>query len=283
MKILLTGSEGQLGLCFQDCAPASWNILPTDSSELDITNKEKVLSVVCDFRPDVIVNAAAYTAVDKAESEGELAALVNVIGPGNLAMAAGEVGAKFFHISTDYVFDGTSKAPYLETDETNPLSIYGKTKLDGEHAVFGILPDAVVIRTAWVFSEYGSNFVKTMLRLVNNLDELRIINDQRGCPTYAGDIAQAIVEMININPVGGIYNFCGDREVSWCEFAKIIFERAYKEGKINSIPSIKAIETAQYPTAAVRPKYSSLNGDKIKELGIKLSNWELSLSKILHG
>lgn len=280
MKILLTGSDGQLGLCFQDRMPATWQILPTDSAQLDITNQEKVLSCVRDFCPDIIVNAAAYTAVDKAESESELAALVNVKGPENLALAAKEVGAVLFHVSTDYVFDGSGKTPYLETDATNPLSIYGQTKLNGERAVFDILPAAVVIRTAWVFSEYGNNFVKTMLRLSDNFEELRIIDDQRGCPTYAGDIAQAIITMIDNKPLGGLYNFCGDKEVSWYEFAKKIFEKAYEHGKIRAIPGMKAIGTSDYPTAAIRPMYSTLNGNKIQNLGIKLSDWESALSVI---
>lgn len=281
MKILLTGSNGQLGLCFQDRIPEGWTLQATDSEELDITDRNKVFSSVRDYRPDVIVNAAAYTAVDKAETNAGMAALVNAVGPENLAIAAKEIGAMFFHISTDYVFDGTSKTPYLETDKTNPLGVYGKTKLDGEIAVLDVLPEAIVIRTAWVFSEYGNNFVKTMLRLSTNTEELRVIDDQRGCPTYAGDIAQAIIDMIRIKPEGGIYNFCGDVEVSWCQFAKTIFDKALEHGKIHVLPRIKPIDTTDYPTAAVRPMYSSLDGRKIENIGISLSKWQYSLSEVL--
>src|SRR5476649_2573864 len=218
MKILLTGSNGQLGLCFQDRIPEGWTLQATDSEELDITDRNKVFSSVSDYRPDVIVNAAAYTAVDKAETNAGMAALVNAVGPENLAIAAKEIGAMFFHISTDYVFDGTSKTPYLETDKTNPLGVYGKTKLDGEIAVLDVLPESIIIRTAWVFSEYGNNFVKTMLRLARERDTLSIVDDQRSSPTYAGDIAQAIIDIATVDDARGIYHFCGDREVSWKEF-----------------------------------------------------------------
>lgn len=281
MKILLTGANGQLGRCFQDRLPEGWQVWATDTAELDITDYEKVLSAVKEFQPDAIVNAAAYTAVDKAESEPELAALVNKTGPENLARAAKEVGARLVHVSTDYVFDGKATVPYVETDKTNPLGVYGQTKLDGEIAVSHILPDAIIIRTAWVFSEYGNNFVKTMLRLAKDRDELGIVADQRGCPTYAGDIAQAIIDLLKQNADGGIYHFCGDKEVSWYEFAKAIFEYALENRVISKKPRLNALSTKEYPTPTARPEYSVLLCDKIKRYGISQSIWNEALGNIL--
>ncbi|UFT95776.1 dTDP-4-dehydrorhamnose reductase [Pectobacterium carotovorum] len=277
MNVLLTGSNGQLGRCFQDRLPAGWQVWATDTAELDITDYSKVLAAVKECQPDAIVNAAAYTAVDKAESEPELAALVNKTGPENLARAAKEVGARLVHVSTDYVFDGTATVPYVETDKTNPLGVYGQTKLDGEIAVSTVLPDAIIIRTAWVFSEYGNNFVKTMLRLAKDRDELSIVSDQRGCPTYAGDIAQAIIDLLKLNAEGGIYHFCGDKEVSWCQFAEATFDTALRLKKLEKDPVVKAITTEQYPTPAARPLYSVLNCGKISELGVVPSDWRQAL------
>ncbi|KFX21077.1 dTDP-4-dehydrorhamnose reductase [Pectobacterium betavasculorum] len=281
MKILLTGANGQLGRCFQDRLPAGWQVWATDTAELDITDYEKVLAAVTEFQPDAIVNAAAYTAVDKAESEPELAALVNKTGPENLARAAKEVGARLVHVSTDYVFDGNATVPYIETDKTNPLGVYGKTKLDGEIAVSSVLPEAIIIRTAWVFSEYGNNFVKTMLRLAKERDELGIVADQRGCPTYAGDIAQAIIDLLKQNADGGVYHYCGDSEVAWSDFAEAIFRIGVEQNGLEKCPKVNKINTDQYPTPAKRPAYSSLDGHKIKLLNIELSKWEQALYDII--
>ncbi|TKY82338.1 dTDP-4-dehydrorhamnose reductase [Pectobacterium polonicum] len=281
MRILLTGANGQLGRCFQDRLPVGWEILATDSAELDITDLERVEEVVKNFQPDAIVNAAAYTAVDKAESEPELAAKINVIGPENLAIVASKQGIRLVHVSTDYVFDGNATEPYREDSTTNPLSVYGKTKLAGEQAVAKASPEAIIVRTAWVFSEYGNNFVKTMLRLAKERDTLSIVNDQRGCPTYAGDLAQAIISLLEKNAEGGIYHYCGDKEVSWYEFAKTIFEMAEQQGVIDKIPQVTEISTEHYPTPAHRPQYSSLSCEKIKGLDITLSNWKGSLKKTI--
>ncbi|MBG0751214.1 MULTISPECIES: dTDP-4-dehydrorhamnose reductase [Pectobacterium] len=281
MKILLTGANGQLGRCFQDRLPAGWQVWATDTAELDITDYAKVLVAVKEYQPDAIVNAAAYTAVDKAESEPELAALVNKTGPENLARAAKEVNASLVHVSTDYVFDGNATVPYIETDKTNPLGVYGKTKLEGEIAVSSVLPEAIIIRTAWVFSEYGNNFVKTMLRLAKERDELGIVADQRGCPTYAGDIAQAIIDLLKQQAEGGIYHFSGDKEVAWDEFATAIFFTGIKLGLFKQVPVINSITTEQYPTPAQRPAYSSLNCMKIQNLNIKLSDWKTAILHIL--
>lgn len=280
MKILLTGANGQLGRCFQDRLPAEWEILATDTAELDITDLEHVEQTVKQFKPDAIVNAAAYTAVDKAESEPELAEKINATGPENLAIVASKQGIRLVHVSTDYVFDGNATEPYHEDSATNPLSVYGKTKLAGEQAVAKISPEAIIVRTAWVFSEYGNNFVKTMLRLAKERDALSIVDDQRGCPTYAGDLAQAIISLLEKNAEGGIYHYCGDKEVSWYEFAKIIFEIAKEQGIINKIPKVISITTEHYPTPAHRPQYSSLACEKIRKIAITPSNWLKSLTVI---
>ncbi|ATO32287.1 dTDP-4-dehydrorhamnose reductase [Dickeya dianthicola] len=281
MKVLLTGANGQLGRCFQDRLPAGWDVWTTDSDELDITDREQVLTAIAAYPPDVIVNAAAYTAVDKAESEPEQAALVNKTGPENLALAAKLVGARLVHVSTDYVFDGKATVPYVETDPTNPLGVYGQTKLDGERAVMAVLPESIIIRTAWVFSEYGNNFVKTMLRLGKEREMLGIVADQRGCPTYAGDIAQAIIDLLKLGAAGGIYHFCGNKEVAWNEFSEAIFAKAVDLRKLEKAPVVNAIATDQYPTPAKRPLYSSLNCKKIKSLGIELSDWQSALEDVL--
>lgn len=281
MKVLLTGSNGQLGRCFQDRLPVGWQLWATDSDVLDITDFSAVTKAVEEFKPNIIVNAAAYTAVDKAETEYQLACLINKTGPENLALAANDIGARLVHVSTDYVFDGAATDPYTETDVTNPLSVYGQTKLDGEIAVATVQPEAIIIRTAWVFSEYGNNFVKTMLRLAKERDVLNIVADQRGCPTYAGDIAQAIITLTQASATGGVYHFCGDKEVAWNEFAKVIFSTALKNGRLHSIPLINSIKTADYYTAAVRPTYSSLSCEKISQFGIQASDWESALSDII--
>ncbi|PRD16802.1 dTDP-4-dehydrorhamnose reductase [Pantoea coffeiphila] len=281
MKVLLTGSNGQLGKCFQDRFPKGWQINAVSSAELDITDKDSVLSVTAEYKPDVIVNAAAYTAVDKAENEAELATLVNTIGPANLASAAKALGARFIHVSTDYVFDGTATSPYLENDITNPLGVYGKSKLDGELAVAEMLPQSIIVRTAWVFSEYGNNFLKTMLRLGSDRPSLGIVADQYGCPTYAGDIASALITLIEKNVMGGIYHYCGDKSVTWYQFADEIFRQAVLLKKLPQAPLLKAITTEEYPTPAARPAYSTLSTEKIQQSGIQPSDWQKAISHVI--
>ncbi|WP_213991147.1 dTDP-4-dehydrorhamnose reductase [Sodalis sp. dw_96] len=280
MRVLLTGANGQLGRCFQDRVPTDWQIVATDSDSLDITDFQQVKETVDRFHPDLIVNAAAYTAVDKAEVETELARLINVVGPENLAKAAKRINAGFVHVSTDYVFDGSSSLPYKETDATHPISVYGATKLEGEMALQRVYPQAIIIRTAWVFSEYGNNFVKTILRLAREQESLNIVDDQRGCPTYAGDIAQAIIQLYCKN-ASGIYHFCGDREVSWKEFTDEIIATADTLKLISHRPIIKGISTADYPTAAQRPSYSTLCCEKINSYGINTSDWASALNSCI--
>ncbi|MCL6327004.1 dTDP-4-dehydrorhamnose reductase [Pectobacterium polaris] len=281
MKILLTGANGQLGRCFQDRLPAEWEILATDSTELDITDLKRVEEVVKNFQPDAIINAAAYTAVDKAESEPELAEKINVTGPENLAIVASKQGIRLVHVSTDYVFDGNATEPYREDSATNPLSVYGKTKLAGEQAVAKASSEAIIVRTAWVFSEYGNNFVKTMLRLGKERDALSVVNDQRGCPTYAGDLAQAIISLLEKNAEGGIYHYCGDKEVSWYEFAEVIFTIAVQNSVLSKAPTLTPTSTQQYPTPAHRPAYSTLSDEKAKPFGVRSSEWQIGLRQVI--
>lgn len=282
MKVLLTGANGQLGHCFQDVFPSDWSIITANRQQLDITDFNAVEAYIANHRPDAIVNAAAYTAVDRAEDEYELAYKVNVIGAENLAILAKKYHAKLIHISTDYVFDGNKNFPYLETDLTLPINVYGKTKRKGELAILQHESNAIVIRTSWVFSEYGNNFVKTMLKLAATRSELSIINDQLGCPTYAGDIANIIIAMLRNNSQGGIYHFCGDQCVTWFQFATKIFSVANALNLMaNKDLHIKPILTADYPTKAQRPLYSVLNIEKIEQLKIKGSDWNKALEHVI--
>lgn len=282
MKVLLTGANGQLGHCFQDVFPSDWSIITANRQQLDITDFNAVEAYIANHRPDAIVNAAAYTAVDRAEDEYELAYKVNVIGAENLAILAKKYHAKLIHISTDYVFDGNKNFPYLETDLTRPINVYGKTKRKGELAILQHESNAIVIRTSWVFSEYGNNFVKTMLKLAATKTELSIINDQLGCPTYAGDIANIIIAMLRNNSQGGIYHFCGDQCVTWFQFATKIFSVANALNLMaNKDLHIKPILTADYPTKAQRPLYSVLNIEKIEQLKIKGSDWNKALEHVI--
>lgn len=285
-KILITGSNGQVGHCLVQKLTGKAEILATDSQQLDITNYQKVLETVGQFSPDVIVNVAAYTAVDKAESEPETAMAVNADGAENLAKAAQSVGATLLHISTDYVFDGAKDMPYKENDITNPQSIYGQSKLAGEQAVLAACDKVVILRTAWVFGEHGNNFVKTMLRLGSEREELGIVSDQFGAPTYAGDIAEALIAITKAiiagKPVNyGIYHYSGLPYVSWYDFATAIFEQAEKQLLLDNVPKLTAIATSEYPTPAKRPVNSCLDCGKIQQyFDIQASDWQQALTEL---
>lgn len=283
MRILLTGSKGQLGRCFKDRLPEDWEIIAADSATLDITDAAAVLNMAKSFQPDAIVNAAAYTAVDKAESEHDKAFTVNGTAVYNLASAARAVKARFIHVSTDYVFGGHSKTPYTETSLPEPVSVYGKSKLAGELLALAAHPDSVILRTSWVFSEYGNNFVKTMLRLAAERSEISVVDDQIGNPTYAGDLAQAMIDMLALPAAPrGIYHFCGDKPVSWHEFAKHIFQTASACIPDFKAPALTAINTEAYPTPAPRPSYSVLDCNKIRaELEIAPSDWQKALDSVI--
>lgn len=283
MRTLLTGSKGQLARCFRDRLPENWELIATDSTSLDITDTEAVRNMVQNFQPDAIVNAAAFTAVDKAEAHVGTAFAVNATAVHNLASAARACQARFIHISTDYVFDGTNKTPYKEQDYTNPQSVYGRTKVAGELLALAVNPDSVIIRTSWLFSEYGNNFVKTMIRLAGERDNLSIVHDQTGSPTYAGDLAQAIITLLQ-QPVAprGIYHYGGNKSVTWYEFAQAIFQAAQQQAPNFRVPQLNAITTDQYPLPAPRPAYSIMDCQKIEnECGIKASDWQKALNEII--
>lgn len=288
MRILITGCYGQVGSCLTQQLTNNENITvrALDREHLDITNQDVVNAVVAEFEPNIIINAAAHTAVDKAEEEVDLSYAINRDGPKYLAKAAQSVGAAILHISTDYVFEGNKVGDYTETDTTNPQSVYGESKLAGEIAVAEECDKHVILRTAWVFGESGNNFVKTMLRLGENRDALSIVGDQFGGPTYAGDIANTLIQIAKrINQgdaVGyGVYHYSGLPHVSWFDFADAIFDVAVGQRVLASKPSLTSITTEQYPTPAKRPSNSRLSTEKITQgFGIEASDWKAALDNI---
>lgn len=282
MRILLTGSKGQLAHCIRDRLPDDWELIATDSTSMDITDEGAVRRMISNFQPDAVINAAAYTAVDKAESDAAQAFAVNAAAVHNLAAAAHEAKARFIHVSTDYVFDGQSKRPYLETDAPNPQSAYGRSKLAGEVLALAAHPESVVVRTAWLFSEHGNNFVKTMLNLAQERDSLSVVADQTGCPTYAGDLAAALIALLQAPTTPrGIFHFGGDQAVSWYEFAQAVFQTAAAQRPDFKAPAVSAITTAEYPVHAPRPAYSVMDCHKIAAYGVTPSDWKKALSDII--
>lgn len=276
-NILVTGANGQLGSEIKEFEGSypHYNFYFTDVEKLDITQKEYIENYVSKNNINTIINCAAYTAVDKAESEFELANSINHLAVQYLAEVAKTHRCKFIHISTDYVFDGTAYKPYVETDIPNPQSVYGKTKLDGELALQKINPkNSIIIRTSWVYSSFGNNFVKTMLRLGKERDFLNVISDQVGSPTYAGDLANAILTLLpNIeNDNIELFHYSNEGVCSWYDFTKVIFE-------ITALPiKVAAIETKDYPTVAERPFYSVLNKSKIKnKYQLEIPYWKSAL------
>ncbi|WP_172567458.1 dTDP-4-dehydrorhamnose reductase [Vibrio fluvialis] len=286
MKVLITGCNGQVGHCLTERLKDKAELLALDYEGLDITDQAAVFSVVSEFLPDYIINAAAHTAVDRAEQEVELSNAINRDGPQYLAQAAESCGAVMLHISTDYVFDGEGEKPYIESDLTYPQGVYGQSKLAGEQAVAYGCSKHLILRTAWVFGEHGNNFVKTMLRLAQTRDELNIVGDQFGGPTYAGDIADALITMVDYiekgqQPVWGVYHFAGMPYASWYEFAAKIFQLAEMKGVLAKQPKIASIPTSAYPTPAKRPANSRLDCSKIEnQFGIKPSDWKAALENI---
>lgn len=278
-RILVTGANGQLG---QSILEQSKNYKEIECffvtrNELDITNEELINHYFEDKSFDIVVNCAAYTAVDKAEDDQENAYLVNVKATEFLAKITNEKGIPFIHVSTDYVFDGTEAQPRLETDQTNPIGVYGQTKLDGENLALENNPKTIILRTAWVYSRFGNNFVKTMLRLFNDKDSISVVADQIGSPTNAIDLADAILTIISKNDLTyGIFNYSNEGECSWFEFAQKIKEFSNSTIEINPVP------TSAYPTKAKRPAYSLLDKSKIKEVyQLDIPTWEDSLKEEL--
>ncbi|NCR53699.1 MAG: dTDP-4-dehydrorhamnose reductase [Microcystis aeruginosa L211-07] len=284
-KVLLIGAKGQVGQELQVTLQSLGEVISIGREELDLTNSEKIGQLIREIHPDYLVNAAAYTAVDKAETEPDLAHSINAIAPKIMAESAEKIKAKFLHISTDYVFDGRKNTPYLETDLTNPLGVYGQSKLRGEEEIKTVNSQAIILRTAWVYGSYGkSNFVKTMLRLGKEREELKVVVDQVGSPTWSKDIATAITQLlINVDNPAGIYNFTNSGVASWFDLTKAIFEEAKISGIPLKIQRVIPITTAEYPTPAVRPAYSVLSGQKIsQQLGYIPPYWRDSLKAMLN-
>jgi len=286
-RILITGGSGQVGHCLKAQLEGCAELSVPGSSALNIADRRSVRQAVETFRPDYIINAAAYTAVDKAENDAERAFAVNRDGARHLAEAAEAAGAVMLHISTDYVFDGAGGAPYDEAAPTAPQNIYGASKLAGEQAVLAACRRAVVMRTSWVFGAHGQNFVKTMLRLGRERDSLGIVADQYGAPTAAADIAAALITIVRrhtpeqLAERAGIYHYCGSPYASWFEFAETIFAEAAAQGVLAKIPAVKPIATADYPTPAKRPADSRLDCGKIRVVfGIGPCDWHSALSDL---
>ncbi len=281
INILVTGSKGQLGNEIQQLKDkySGYNFIFTDIEELDITNKQAVEQFFINKNINYAVNCAAYTAVDKAESEPELASLINGKAVKNLAEVCRKYNTFLIHISTDYVFDGNNDKPYIETDKPNPASVYGKTKLNGELEILSLKKNAIIIRTSWLYSSFGNNFVKTVLRLGKEKPQLNMVSDQTGTPTYARDLAKAILDIIpnlKLNKDVEIYHFSDEGITNWYEFAKEIIELSGLKCEI--LP----IETKDYPTAAKRPLYSAFNKNKIKShFNIEISHWKDSLKECI--
>ena len=277
MNILVTGCKGQLGTELRKIADESHRWLFTDVDTLDICDKTAVEACFADNHIDVCINCAAYTAVDKAEDEPELATLVNTFAPKVLAEACKKHNALLIHVSTDYVFGGDANEPYKVDDAINPQSVYGGTKADGERVIRSSGCNYMIVRTAWLYSSTGHNFVKTMLTLGDTKDEINVVADQKGCPTWVHDLAVALVALLDKNgknEVHETFHFTNEGETTWFDFATAIMEIGGKRCKVNSIT------TDQYPTKAKRPAYSVLDLSKIKAYtGMEIPNWEESLKK----
>lgn len=279
--ILVTGANGQVGNEIRTLAsnyPALQFIF-TDVEELDITDEKKVNDFFISSTPQAVINCAAYTAVDKAETDIEKATLINATAVGILAGACKHLDIPFLHISTDFVYDGKKSSPYLETDAPNPLGAYAKTKLEGDALALKKNPKTIILRTSWVYSSFGNNFVKTMLRLAKEKPELKVVNDQIGSPTYARDLADALLKIAiicDLQKQWGVYHFSNDGAISWCEFAKSILELKGIETPVHPIP------TSEFPTPATRPAYSVMNKEKFsKTFGILIRPWKESLAECL--
>jgi len=280
-KVLVIGRTGQLARHLQLLLPAAtyW-----DRGQADLAQPSTLQAQIESFAPSAIINAAAHTAVDKAESERDLAWRVNADSPAAMARAAASGHVPLVHVSTDYVFDGSGSRAYRESDAVSPQNVYGLTKLGGELAVRALAPRHWILRTSWVFSEYGNNFVKTMVRLGKDRPELKVVDDQRGRPTYAGDLARLVVALIT-NPgsvASGLYHAGGDPPVTWCEFAREIFAKAHARGLITKQPAVTGIPTSQYPTPARRPANSVLEPNAALHAGAAVEfDWQRGLDRVL--
>jgi dTDP-4-dehydrorhamnose reductase len=283
-RILITGINGQLGQELQQTL-AEYDVIGVGRETLDLTQPDKISQMMDEVRPELVINAAAYTAVDKAESEPEITKATNAIAPGILAKEAQKMGVPLIHISTDYVFDGSQSRPYLDTDTTNPLGVYGQSKLAGEQAIRENCNLHIILRTAWVYGVGGKgNFVKTMLKLGAEREEIRVVADQVGSPTWTGDLASAIAQLLpQLSPeIAGTYHYTNSGVASWYDFAVAIFEEAKQLGFPLKVQRIIPITTADYPTPARRPAYSVLYCGKIVAvLGTHPPHWRQALRQML--
>lgn len=288
LRILVAGGDGQLGKEIAEIVEAGVEIIRCSRSELDITDPASVENAFAKYSPQAVINAAAYTAVDRAESEPEEAFVINANGAGHLAIAAESRGIPLLHVSTDYVFSGEKPADecWSEEDECEPRSVYGHTKRVGEEQVLDACSRALVLRTSWVFGRHGNNFPKTMLRLARERDELRVVGDQWGCPTHAGDIAITLVKAARALVAGtlapGIYHYAGSPACTWHAFAEQIIESALAKGMLAKKPRVISIATHEYPVAATRPANSRMDSSKLcSALGIDSPRWQAGLDKLL--
>lgn len=283
MTILLLGSGGQLGHSLISSKPAHVQLSTHDYPEVDLGDTATISSLVASVRPRLIINAAAYTAVDKAESDDELAMRINGRGPGTLAQSAAEIGARLVHISTDFVFDGQQSRAYRPTDMPNPLSVYGRSKWAGEQAIARLLPaaDFLILRTSWLYAAHGANFVKTMLKLMATRDELNVVADQIGTPTHANNLALVIWQLID-GQASGIHHFSDEGAASWYDFAVAIQDEALALGLLTRAIPVYPITTAEYPTPAQRPAFSLLDKTSLRALtGQSGQHWRHALRDML--
>lgn len=288
MKILITGAKGQVGKELVNIANQhNYDVISAGRVELDITQVKSVADYIQSSQPDIIINAAAYTAVDKAEEEQITAYAINRDGVDNLAAVCAKQNIPLFHISTDYVFNGEKTDAYSEEDNVSPLGVYGESKWQGEEAIRAQLTQYIILRVAWVFGAHGNNFVKTMLRLNQERDELNIVADQFGGPSPAKNIAQTLISLVDIyqknkNMQWGTYHYCGAEKTNWSDFAKEIFKQAKIKGLIKKQMQVNSITTAEYPTLAKRPQNSMLDCSKLKNtFGIEMPNWHDGLNEVL--
>jgi len=281
-RVLIAGANGQVGWELQRTAPKEVEVIALDSMTLDIRDQTQVKKLFDELSPDVVINAAAYTAVDKAEQEPELAYAVNATGAGNLAKASYDQGAHFIQLSTDFVFDGSQSRPYSPDDLPNPLGVYGESKLEGERLVAEYTNgQATVIRTAWVYSTHGANFVKTMLRLMHERDEVSVVVDQIGTPTWANGLAEATWKFIELPELKGVYHWTDAGVASWYDFASIIYECAKEGGLVEKEIKILPIRSADFAALAKRPSFSVLDCTKTwNDLGLTASHWVVSLEQV---
>ncbi len=282
MKVLITGAGGQVGRALLESAPPDAQVVGCSHTDLDVSDESAVESYIRLHAPDVILNGAAHTAVDRAESEPELARRINADGPRHLAAAAHELGARLVHVSTDFVFDGTASVPYRPDAATNPLSVYGTTKRAGEEAVLAILPErSVILRTAWVYAAQGRNFVHTMLRVMRASGAARVVADQIGTPTSARSVAQAIWSLVGMPQLSGIHHWTDGGVASWYDFAVAIAEEGAALDLVPAAVTVTPIATEEYPTPARRPAYSVLDKRSLSTLGLVPVHWRKALRGVL--